>query len=381
MRPKFFITLLLSAIVTTACRNNDNVGSAGALPSIHLNTKEWVNFNNYVLGEAVYNKDTLKAYFKLRGGNSVRYEKKSLSMDIGFDFPFNQETGTTRWILNANYIDKTLMRHKIAYDLFKEMDATNKAANCSYIHLYRNGNYQGIYVLMQRLTEKTLDVQEGGYIIKEPDVFRENIHPIPLKTQKYPDRTDSTAIKDLIDFQHFLHLSDQSTFDAKIFEHIDIQSFADWYLLLLFTNNGDGVLKNFYLYKTGENTKIRIAPWDYDHSWGRDGDNEKNILPDIGEERSVLFQKLLKNEVFLSYAAERWQEHQKNNVLTFSNLTRHIENNTALFVNDLEKNTNLWPHDANWYFDNSGFEEELELMKAFVQDNHKRLEGRFSGSH
>jgi hypothetical protein len=374
MRSTCFLVLLSSSILLTACRNNNRKDT---LPSILLHTKEWVNFNNYVLGEAVYMGDTLKAYFKLRGGNSVRYEKTSLSMDIGFDFPFNQKTGTNRWILNANYIDKTLMRHKIAYDLFKEMDPANSASSCSYIHLYRNGNYQGIYVLMQRLTEKTLGVQEGGYVFKEPDVFRENIHPIPLKTQKYPERTDSTAVKELLDFQHFLHHADQRLFDAKIFEHIDIQSFADWYLLLLFSNNGDGVLKNFYLYKTTKNNKLRIAPWDYDHSWGRDGDNEKNSVPDIGETRSVLFQKLLKNETFLTYVTERWRKHQKNNVLTPSNFEQHIKNNRAVFIDDLEKNTTLWPHDANWYFDNSGFEKELELMSVFVQENHKELENRF----
>ncbi len=48
--------------------------------------------------------------------------------------------------------------------------------------------------------------------------------------------------------------------------------------MLLLSNNGDGVMKNFLLYKIDSNTPFRIALWDYDHSFGRDGDNELNLM-------------------------------------------------------------------------------------------------------
>ena len=67
-------------------------------------------------------------------------------------------------------------------------------------------------------------------------------------------------------------------FYAHIGEWIDIPNLIDYHLFLLFTNGGDGVKKNFYLYKKDKDTPYRIAPWDCDHSFGRDGDNEKNML-------------------------------------------------------------------------------------------------------
>lgn len=373
MAKRFIILLFLLPLLLSCDENNKE----DFLPKLNLVTKEWVNHNHYVLGEAQYDLDTLKAYFKLRGGMSVRYEKKSISLDLGYNYPFNQRTGARRWILNASYIDKTFMRHKIAYDLFKEMDEKNKAPDCSYIWLLRNGNEQGLYVLMKRMTENFLEVAEDGFVFKEPAIFRDSLHELNIKSQKYPERKDSSAYQSLIDFQLFLHNSDQKAFDKAIFDYIDIQSFADWYLLLLFSNNGDGVLKNFYLYKQDRESKIRVAPWDYDHSWGRDGDNEKNMRPNIGEERSVLFKKLLLNKVFCDYLTDRWKKHRSNKVLTLENFKKHIETNHKLIKADLKRNQKIWPLDSSWYFDDNNFEEELEVMCIFVEENLKTMDARF----
>ena len=51
------------------------------------------------------------------------------------------------------------------------------------------------------------------------------------------------------------------------------------HLLLYLSNGGDGITKNFYIYKMDEETPFRIALWDCDHSFGRDGDNETECLP------------------------------------------------------------------------------------------------------
>lgn len=323
---RFFVYVFFVALTVSGC---GDVGEDSVLPTINLETKEWVNYNRYALGRANFKLDTLKAYFKLRGGMSVRYEKKSLALDLGYDYSFNQSSGARRWILNANYIDKTFMRHKIAYDLFKEMDQDNKSPDCSYVLLERNSNKQGLYVLMKRLTPEFLGVNESGFVFKEPAIFRDSLHTLKIKSQKFPKRDDSSAYNQLLKFQLFIHQSTQKEFDQKIESYINLQSFADWFLLLLYSNNGDGVLKNFYLYKTSLHDKIKVAPWDYDHSWGRDGDNEKNEVSDIAENRSILFRKLLHNKRFCELIETRWEKHRKN-VFSLENFNRHIIKNKNL---------------------------------------------------
>ena len=383
MNKKFSLisfTLLISLFtILLSCRESKKVNED--LPSINIITKNQLNFENYRSAKLVYNDDskidTLKAYIKFRGGTSVRYEKKSMSIKIGSDFKFNQESGTSKWILNASYIDKTLMRHKIAFDLFKEMDDGNKSPDCSYVKIFRNNNYQGIYVLMKRLNEKTLELENSGFIYKEPKIYHDSLYTLDIKKQKYPDRDDSSAYKSLQDFQRFIHFSDQQDFDREIFKRIDIQSFADWYLLLLFSNNSDGVLKNFYVYKTNKKSKLKVAPWDYDHSWGRDGDNELNMNSDIAENRSVLFKKLLRNEEFLSTVKQRWNKHRKNNVLSFENIKEHINRNKSIIVHELEKHFKFWPVNANWYYDDNNFQQEIDIILDFAEMNISELDKRF----
>lgn len=72
---RFFVYLFFVALTVSGC---GDVGEDSVLPTINLETKEWVNYNRYALGRGNFKLDTLKAYFKLRGGMSVRYEKNRL---------------------------------------------------------------------------------------------------------------------------------------------------------------------------------------------------------------------------------------------------------------------------------------------------------------
>ncbi len=57
-----------------------------------------------------------------RGGGSMAFPKSSYEIDLEDDIPLGQLPEDDDWILNANYIDKTFMRHTFSYDLFREMD-------------------------------------------------------------------------------------------------------------------------------------------------------------------------------------------------------------------------------------------------------------------
>ena len=93
----------------------------------------------------------------------------------------------------------------------------------------------------------------------------------------------------------FILNSSNEVFSESVSTIFDIDNIIDWHLLLILSNNGDGILKNFYLYKIDSNTPLRIAPWDYDHSFGRDCDNELNLISrPLDIERSNLFQQVIR---------------------------------------------------------------------------------------
>ena len=61
-----------------------------------------------------------------------------------------------------------------------------------------------------------------------------------------------------------------------------MENLIDWHILLLFTNNGDGLMKNYYFYKMDSETPFRFAIWDYDHTFGRDESAEAGYRHEEG---------------------------------------------------------------------------------------------------
>lgn len=82
------------------------------------------------------------------------------------------------WILHASPFDKTFLRNNVSFELWRQMGYW--ASNTRYFELVLDGEYRGLYILMERikrdknrldiakLTEQDLagDDVTGGYIIR-----------------------------------------------------------------------------------------------------------------------------------------------------------------------------------------------------------------------
>ena len=66
--------------------------------------------------------------------------------------------------------------------------------------------------------------------------------------QKYPKIRKKDFSKSLDRFNSILFHSDKTAFDEGIPDWFSMESVVDWHLILLLTNNDDGLYKNFYLY-------------------------------------------------------------------------------------------------------------------------------------
>jgi len=53
------------------------------------------------------------------------------------------------WVLYAPYSDKSLMRNTLTFDLAR--DIGRYAPRCQYCELVVNGDYRGVYVLMEKI--------------------------------------------------------------------------------------------------------------------------------------------------------------------------------------------------------------------------------------
>jgi hypothetical protein len=331
----------------------------------------------------------MAAEFKCRGGVSRRYDKRSFSVELDKKFGLCSLPTEDDWILTSNYIDKTFMRHKISYDLFREMDTNNFASQCAYVNVEVNYKPIGLYVLMQEINAKTLGLDKSdtmAMLFKDPVIFiKEKLSYVQdslnYYQQKYPKKVDSDKTYYIEQFKDYLFDSENKPFLDSLNYWVDLQNIIDWHILLLFSNNGDGIKKNFYLYKVDSKTPFRLAIWDYDHSFGRDGDNELNMMErELDCNKSILIERLMNipESGYRNKLKNRWMELRKNKIISVENFQNYIDNNNELIEGSIEKNFEIWPCNAKWYYDSNSYKQEIDLMMQFVNIRIPQLDDYFS---
>jgi len=361
-----------------------------SIPEFYLNTDEelsWEEKQPCTISFSEKNDSlVLKGAFKLRGGSSSKYFKHSFSLELDDKFKLAGLPKDDDWILNANYVDKTFMRHKISYDLFREMGQYNIAPECTYINLFLNNNYEGLYVLMEEINGGMVELDKGdtsAVIFKDPPIF----YPKRLEyvqdtsnyyQQKYPKIYihDKTAY--LESFSNFLYNSSDEDFDDQLTKWVDLENVIDWHLLLLYTNNGDGILKNFYLYKKDAETPFRFAIWDYDHSFGRDGDYQYNMMDrPLDCDRAILLKRLKERASYRNRLKKRFWQLREFGVFSLEHFKELVSGNDKMIRPYLNRNFEKWPVDSEWYNDDNTYEQEINLMYNFVELRLNQLDKRF----
>ena len=129
-----------------------------------------------------------KARMNYRGSSSLNFKKKSYAFCPGEEncgqekdktpdyvtttkmnlFGLSDGAKDKDWVLYAAAADPTLMRNRIVFDTYADM--TGKwGVDSKYVELVIDGVYQGVYVLMDKITnnEKRVDITDpNGFIVK-----------------------------------------------------------------------------------------------------------------------------------------------------------------------------------------------------------------------
>ena len=321
------------------------------------------------------------ARVKTRGGASCVFPKVSYTFKMDHSLSLAGLPKQKSYILNANYIDKSMMHHKICFDLFREMNPLrNIAAECAYVTVSLNGSYNGLYVLMQKLNAGSLGLDKKdslAMIFKDPPIFfgenrldpRWVQEPGNYFQQNFPDIEDEDKNGYLEDVMQFMIHADDSTFAREIVRIFDLENIIDWHLLLMFTNNGDGVMKNFYLYKRDSHTPFRIAIWDYDDAFGRDGEGELKMTESLPNFERCLLLNRLENNPYLDYnhlLRQRYKALRDNGLFSKKKIERMIRDNDKIIKDYVERNFERWPVDGIGYYDAYRYEEEIEVMRQYL---------------
>ena len=180
------LTSTLPVIIVNTNGVGFPVNNFGGTPSKNadkMKEKVSVDVKIYDGNTMVYDR---KARMNYRGSSSLNFLKKSYAFCPGKDNCVEDKgrldyvktekmnmlgIGTAKdkdWVLYAAAADPSLMRNRLMFDTFRDMTG-GWNVNSRYVELYVDGEYKGVYVMMDKVTKNEGRVNitdENGFIVK-----------------------------------------------------------------------------------------------------------------------------------------------------------------------------------------------------------------------
>lgn len=338
------------------------------------------------------------AYYNIRGNASKRFEKIGYRLELlyedgsaGRDVSLLGMRSDNDWQLKAMYSDRSKLRDKLSIDLWNQIaDETETKADSGcrmeYLELIVNGEYRGLYGLVEPTDYKSLELDSDRDLIYKaaaddwPDdrLFDESeqsqsfccagINIRQAGKSFYPGIWDP--------FRTFWNNGYEMEKEEDLnvlYTCIDRQNFINYDLYYNVIAGVDNRFKNI-IYSTavhGDGTyTIRRIPWDQNYSWGDDfglkeDRDEKNI-----RYNTELYERWLNEEVFRNMQKydERLAEDMqttwkrwRNSFLKEEDWKAHARGLMAYLVDSgaFSRDSRRWPDSEN--------ADSTEEIEAFIE--------------
>lgn len=324
---------------------------------------------------------------RLHGAVSQGYPKKSFRIALNTPVQFLDLTRTHQWILNAAFIDPSLMRHKLSYDLFRSLSTTNApryAAGSRFVEVFLNNDYQGVYLLMERVNRRLLNLRQfdtndfaHSVIYKAVDHSANFGQPGHAGyEQQEPDLEKKQYWQPIEEFNKFVATSKKEEFFNNIESFLNLDNAIDFHLLVLLTCNSDGITKNYFFCRNGQEKpplteRFFFVPWDYDGTFGRNWDGSK--YPHNVWLSNHLFDRLMEDKNYRSRFANRWNELRQNQ-FSEQAINNMIDRNVRELGDAAVRNYERWKSAQNYYPDRVTFEQDIQWIKTWLNQRLKWLD-------
>ena len=191
-----------------------------------------------------------------------------------------------RWVLLANFMDRTLMRNLVAMKV-SSLTSLAWTPGCQSVELVLNGKHLGNYLLIEqvRVDNHRVDISRNGYLLELDFHYDNKVQwvdghgrcaqfgsGIPFAV-KYPD-PDSVSTAQVNSIKNYiseaadaLYGSDFRDPDKGYAKYLDVDSFIDYWIVFEVMGNHElGNPGSVFLHKE-EGGKLVAGPcWDFD--WG-----------------------------------------------------------------------------------------------------------------
>jgi spore coat protein CotH len=324
----------------------------------------------------------LPAVVRFHGASSQMYPKKSFAVTLAAPAGWLGMRESTQWVINAAFVDRSLMRHKLSYDLFRALSAPGRkrfAAESRFVEVNLNGRYHGAYLLMERVDWALLelrrfdrDATNHACIYKAEDHGADFARPgHGAYEQREPDPLVLPYWGPLDRFSRFVSTAkDTEFFDANsgIASRLDLDNTIDFHLLILLTSNMDGHDKNIIFARDAPSADVPqprffFAPWDYDATFGRNW-NATRVEPTEWLSNH-LFDRLLNDATYRKKFVARWRQLRERE-FSGQTIQRMIDDNVRTLSDAAKRNALRWRTLSGAYPDRLTFEQDIAEMREWI---------------
>lgn len=310
--------------------------------------------------------DGVKLSIRGRGNSTWGYEKKPYNIKFDKKQEVMGMPKHKRWCLLANYMDRTLLRNRVAYYL-AEQTSLAWTPRCEFVELILNGEHLGSYLVAEhiKVDENRVNITEmepidnsgdavtGGYML-ELDFHFDNewqwygASGTPFAV-KYPEEEDLTTqqlewIKSYItEVESVLYGANFADPQNGYAKYIDMQSFVDYWLIYEICVNHE-LANPGSVYLTKErNGKLKAGPvWDFD--WGTFSYNASPQAQwNLFMTGAWWYSRLFKDEKFMTLASERWAVLKPKFMTVFN----FIDEQSDYIQRSWYKNFGIWSISTN----------------------------------
>lgn len=312
--------------------------------------------------------------FRIRGNSSRNFPKKPYAVS------FVDEDGANRsisvmgmdahheWALHGPSLDKALVRNYMWYNIAGEL--MHYAPNCRYCEVVLNGEYMGLYLMVETVTAgdgcrlnlkmNVKGSQATGYLIRSDRPVEEDletlrdIYSFTERTSmvyedfaiRYPGRNTLTPeLAKNIElsysaFEKALFSYDYNAQDYGYWNWIDVDNFVDYYLINEFTRNVDAGRYSTFLYKE-MSEPIRLCVWDFNNAC--DNYREVETIPrGMTVHGRAWFQMLFRSEPFVQRVLDRYYQLREG-WLSEETLLSYVDGTLDWLGPAVERNNARWP--------------------------------------
>ena len=235
-------------------------------------------------GHSSFDGNAAQSDYASKNSYRIKLDEKANLLGVG-------QTADRDWVLISCKYDISALRNYLVWNLADRLGTIPYVPSCTWVNLYVNGKYRGMYTLCEKIEvasdrvnideSASEDPDQVGYLVEydlrgayesgaKKDLTYFYIPGLDesfawtIKSEVYSPEVTAAIRTHLIACNEAILSGDQ----AKMAALVDMNSFVDMFILQEFSKNPDAGCSSFYMQRDAGGKLCLTAPWDFDFALG-----------------------------------------------------------------------------------------------------------------